>query len=117
MTLQSPTWLLSVVVVCLFVNNHIRAVLSKPTTADILINAPINIDIEGENEISGIESNVDFSINGDVVNNKNGAETDQMEPLSDPACNCEDSACDSKNCNREINRGEEITLQMQGKDI
>ena len=92
-------------------------VLSKLTTSDILINAPINIDIEGENEISGMESNVDFLINGDVANNKNGAETDQMEPLSEPAYSCEDSACDGKNCTRKICDGEEITPQPQGKDI
>ena len=48
--------------------------------------------VENENEISGMESNVDLSINGDVVNNKNGAENDQMEPLSEPACSCKDCA-------------------------
>ena len=73
--------------------------------ADIFINAPINIDIEGENENGGMESNVDLSINSDVANNKNDAETDQMEPLSKPAWNCEDSACDSKNCASEIKGG------------
>ena len=117
MTLQSSTSLSSVIIVSLFVNNHIRAVWSKPTTADILINAPINIDIEGENEISGMESNVDLSINGDVVNDKNGAETHQMEPLSEPACNCEVSVCDGKNCASKINGGKDITPLLQGKDI
>ena len=90
MTLRSSTWLLSGIVVCLFVNDQNGVVSSKPTTADIFINAPININIENENEISGMESNVDLSINGDVVNNKNGAENDQMEPLSKPACSCKD---------------------------
>ena len=117
MTLRSSSWLLLVVIACLFVNNHIRVVWSKPTTSDIFINAPINIDIEGENEISGMESNVDLSINGDVVNNKNGAETDQMEPLCEPAWGCEDSACDSKNCCSKMNEREEIAPPRQGKDI
>ena len=87
-------------------------VLSKPTTASIFINAPFNVDIEGENEISGMESNVDLSINGEVVNYKTGAETDQMEPLSEPACSCEDSACDFESCTSKINGGEEITPQL-----
>ena len=87
------------------------------TTAEIFINAPINIDIKDENEISRMESNVDLSINGDVVYDKNDAETDQMEPLSEPAWNCEDSACDGKNCSGEFKGGEKITPPRLGKDI
>ena len=111
MALESPTWLLSGIIVCLLVNNQIRVVLSKPKTADIFINAPINIDIEVETEVSGTGNNVDLSINGDVFNNNNGAETDQMEPLSEPACSCEDCSCGCRNCTGETNGGEEITTQ------
>ena len=91
-------------------------VLRKPKTADIFINASININKEDENEISGMESNVDFSINGGVVNNKNGAENDQMEPLSEPACSCKYCDYDCKNCTSEVKGGEEITTLLQDKD-
>ena len=48
MTLRRPTWLLSGIIACLSVNNQNGVVSSKPKTADIFINAPINKNIRRE---------------------------------------------------------------------
>ena len=90
MIFQSPACLLSGIILCLFANSHIRVVLSKPTTTDFSFKVAMNI--ERENEVGGMESIVNLSIDGDVVNHGNGAGTNQKEPLSAP-CNCED--CDN----------------------
>ena len=93
MLFQSPPCLLLVIILCLFAKGHIRVVLSKPTTTDFSFSVAMNI--EGENEVGEMESIVNLSINGDVVNHGNGVGTNQKEPLSAP-CNCEDcdNACD-----------------------
>ena len=114
MTLPSPTCLLLGIIVCLLANNQIRGVLSRPTTSDVSVNVAMNI--EGENEVGGMESIVNLSIDGGAVSNEDGAGIDQMEPLSAP-CNCEDcdSFCDCENCTNETSDIEGKAPPLQGK--
>ena len=88
--------------------------MSKPTTSDVSVNVAMNI--EGENEVGGMESIINLSIDGGAVNNEDGAGTNQMESLSAP-CNCEDcdSACDCANCSNETSDIEEKAPPLQGK--